>query len=179
MTFYSLDGTRPTLPDNEDYWVAPDANVIGDVIIGKQVSIWFGSTLRGDNEPIIIENGSNIQEYCVLHTDMGFPLNVAADCTIGHRVTLHGCQIERGCLIGMGTTILNGVVIGKYSVVGAGSLLTEGKKFPAKSLILGSPGKWVRQLTDAEIAEFGQAAAHYKSNIIRYRRGLSTITVPR
>lgn len=175
MTIYSLDDVSPTFPNSENYWIAPDANIVGDVRIEEWVSIWFGSTLRGDNEPILIGNGSNIQEGCILHTDMGFPLTIAADCTIGHKVILHGCTIEWGSLIGMGSTLLNGSVVGKYSVVGAGSLITEGKEFASRSLILGSPGKFIRKLSDDEISFFQKTASHYKENIFRYRNGLKQI----
>ena len=175
MTLYTLDGVHPTLPQCQNYWMAPDTHIIGDVRISEWVSIWFGSVLRGDNEPITIGEGSNIQEHCVLHTDIGFPLKVGADCTIGHRVILHGCHIEDGCLIGMGATLLNGSRIGEKSVVGANSLVTERKEFPAASLIMGSPAQLVRRLTEEECDQFGQAAAHYRSNITRYQDGFAAL----
>lgn len=175
MTIYSLNDVSPTFPNSENYWIAPDANIVGDVRIEEWVSIWFGSTLRGDNEPILIGNGSNIQEGCILHTDIGFPLTIASDCTVGHKVILHGCTIGQGSLIGMGSTLLNGSVVGEYSVVGAGSLITEGKEFASRSLILGSPSKFIRKLSDDDISFFIKAATHYKDNIFRYRNGLKQI----
>ena len=176
MGLYSLDGISPNLPPKGDYWIAPDANIIGDVTLGINVSIWFGATLRGDNEPILVGEGSNIQEACVLHTDMGFPLTIEGNCTIGHRVTLHGCTIGHDSLIGMGTTILNGAVIGAGSVVGACALITEGKVYPPGSLIVGVPGRVVRQLRKEERGPFSAAAEHYRDNISRYRNGLRTVT---
>ena len=172
MGVYSLDGVRPNLPPAARCWIAPDANIVGDVTLGADVSIWFGATLRGDNEPIVVGEGSNVQEACVLHTDMGFPLTIGIHCTIGHRATLHGCTIGACSLIGMGATILNGAVIGAGSVVGACALITEGKIFPPRSLIVGAPGRVVRQLSEEELGPFGDAADHYRDNISRYRNGL-------
>ena len=125
MTIYSLDGHTPQLAD--DTWVAPDANLIGQVILEEGASVWFGATLRGDNEPITIGRGSNVQENCVMHTDMGYPLTVGENCTIGHKVMLHGCTLGNNTLIGMGATILNGAKIGNNCLIGAGALVTEGK----------------------------------------------------
>ena len=176
MALYSLDGVGPALPGSGNCWIAPDANLIGDVRIGENVSIWFGSTLRGDNEPIVVAEGSNVQEGCVLHTDMGFPLTVGPDCTVGHRAVLHGCTVRRGSLIGMGATLLNGSDIGRDSVVGARSLITEGKTFPERSLIMGTPGRIIRALTDEEIENFRAAAQHYRENIARYKNGLTAVT---
>ena len=176
MTLFALDGIEPTLPDSGEYWIAEDANIIGNVIIGDQVSVWFGSTLRGDNEPIIIGEGSNIQENCVVHTDPGYPLHLGRSCTVGHRAMLHGCIIGENSLIGMGATILNGARIGSNAVVGACSLVTEGKEFPDFSLLKGTPAKLVRRLTADEVAEFGTAAEHYRRNIPRYRRHLRRLT---
>ena len=117
MTLYALSGVSPELPDDGDYWVAPDANVIGNVILGSGVSVWFGATLRGDNEPINIGAGTNIQENTVIHTDPGFPATIGANCTIGHKAMLHGCTIGKGALIGMGATVLNGAVIGAGAII--------------------------------------------------------------
>ncbi len=175
MTLYSLDGASPALPHSRSCWIAPDANLIGDVRIGENVSIWFGSTLRGDNEPIVIQDGSNIQEGCVLHTDMGFPLTVEPDCTVGHKALLHGCRVRQGSLVGMGAVLLNGSDIGERSVVGARSLITEGKVFPARSLIIGAPGRLIRELTDEELGDFRAAAEQYRNNIARYRTGLAPV----
>ena len=141
MTIYALDGHRPDIAT--DTWIAPDANVIGKVVIESGSSVWFGCTLRGDNEVIWINEGSNLQEHCVLHTDMGFPLTVGAGCTIGHKSMLHGCTIGENTLIGMGAIVLNGVKIGKNCIIGAGALITENKIIPDGSLVMGAPGKAV------------------------------------
>lgn len=175
MTLYALDGIAPAVPDDGDYWVAPDANVVGKVTLEKGVSVWFGSILRGDNERITVGARSNLQEHCVLHTDMSFPLTIGADCTIGHKAMLHGCTIGDGSLIGMGATVLNGAVIGKGCLIGAGALITEGKKIPDRSLVMGAPGKVVRQLDQEAIEGLMRAAEHYQQNFQRYRRGMKEI----
>lgn len=175
MTLYTLDSHAPVLPESGDFWIAPDANVIGQVIVGEAASIWFGCTLRGDNEPIVIGDGSNVQENVVMHTDMGFPLTIGANCTIGHKAMLHGCTIGEQSLIGMGATVLNGAQIGKHCLIGAGALITEGKEIPDGSLVMGAPGKVVRQLDDAAIAGLLASARHYQSNMRRYRAGLTPI----
>ncbi|WP_439560570.1 gamma carbonic anhydrase family protein [Roseinatronobacter sp.] len=172
---YELDGVRPDVPDNGDFWVAPGAHVIGNVVLGAGVSIWFGCTLRGDNEPIVLGTGTNIQENCVLHTDMGYPLTIGAECTIGHKAILHGCTIGDGSLIGMGATVLNGAVIGKGCLIGAGALVTEGKEIPDGSLVMGAPGRVVRQLDAAVRARLVQSAAGYRANMARFRAGLRAI----
>ncbi len=176
MTLYSLDGVEPTLPDTGDCWVAPDANVIGRVLLMAGASIWFGATLRGDNEPIVVGEGSNVQENCVLHTDMGFPLNIGRDCTIGHKAMLHGCTIGDGSLVGMAAVVLNGAVIGRGCLIGAGALVTEGKKIPDGSLVLGSPGRVVRDIDDAGRAELLASAEHYRAQMRRFRRGLERLS---
>ncbi len=173
MTIYSLDGVTPDLPDSDDYWIAPDANVIGKVRIGEGASVWFGATLRGDNELIDVGPGTNIQENCVLHTDMGYPLMIGANCTIGHKAMLHGCEIGDGALIGMGATVLNGAKIGAGSLIGAGALITEGKEIPEGSLVMGAPGKVIRTLDDAARAGLIASAAHYQANMRRFRDGLN------
>ena len=172
---YALDGIAPELPADDNYWVAPDANLIGKVTLEAGASVWFGCTLRGDNERITVGAGSNIQENCVLHTDMGYPLDVGANCTIGHKAMLHGCTIHDGSLIGMGATVLNGAVIGKGCLIGAGALITEGKQIPDGSLVMGAPGKVVRQLDAAAIAGLLDAAKHYQQKFRRYRLGLKEI----
>ena len=175
MTLYTLEDHAPVLPENGDYWVAPDANVIGKVILGEGANIWFGATLRGDNEAIEVGAGSNIQENCVLHTDMGYPLVIRAGCTIGHKAMLHGCVIGENSLIGMGATVLNGARIGKNCLIGAGALITEGKEIPDGSLVMGAPGKVVRMLTEAQIAGLRASALHYQQNARRFRDGLVAI----
>ncbi|RMA42388.1 gamma carbonic anhydrase family protein [Rhodophyticola porphyridii] len=170
---YSLDGITPEIA--EDTWIAPDANVIGRVVLEAGASIWFGCTLRGDNEEIRVGAGSNVQENCVFHTDPGCPLRIGADCTIGHKAMLHGCTIGDGSLIGMGATVLNGAVIGKGCLIGAGALVTEGKTIPDGSLLMGAPGKVVRELDDAARAGLLASAAHYRQNMRRFRAGLARL----
>ncbi|WP_371153342.1 gamma carbonic anhydrase family protein [Jannaschia sp. 2305UL9-9] len=170
---YALDDIEPRIAP--DAWVAPDANVIGKVTLEAGSSIWFGSTLRGDGELILVGQGSNVQENCVLHTDAGYPLTIGANCTIGHKAMLHGCTIEEGALIGMGATILNGAVIGAGSLIGAGALVTEGKIIPPGSLVMGAPGKVVRDLSEDARAGLLASAAHYRANAARFRAGLRAL----
>ena len=169
---YALDGHNPVPPENGDYWVAPGAHVIGAVIMGEGVSIWFGAVLRGDNEPLVIGEGTNIQENCVLHTDMGYPLTIGAHVTVGHKAILHGCTIGEGSLIGMGATVLNGAKIGRGCLIGAGALVTEGKEIPDGSLVMGAPGRVVRQLDAAAQAKLLDSAAGYRRNMQRFKAGL-------
>lgn len=170
---YALGDKTPQLPDDPSrFWIADEAVVIGDVRLEEEASIWFGAVLRGDNEPITIGARSNVQENCVLHTDLGFPLTIGPDCTIGHKVMLHGCTIGAGSLIGMGATILNGAVIGENCLIGAGALVTEGKAIPPNSLVLGAPGKVVRSLNDADRAMLRRGAQSYVENSRRFRAGL-------
>ncbi|MDG1458496.1 MAG: gamma carbonic anhydrase family protein [Pseudoprimorskyibacter sp.] len=175
MTIYSLDGLAPEIA--ADAWIAPDANVIGNVVIKSAASIWFCSTIRGDNETITVGAGSNVQENCVLHTDIGFPLSIGAGCTIGHKVMLHGCQIGDNSLIGMGATILNGARIGRNCLIGAGALITEGKEIPDGSLVMGMPGKVVRALDEAAIEGLRLSAQVYQANSQRFAAGLRKIEV--
>ncbi len=174
MPLYAIDdGVAPTLPADGRCWIAPDAHVIGRVILAEDVGIWFAAVLRGDNEPITIGEGSNIQEHSMLHTDPGMPLTIGRDCTIGHRAILHGCTIGDTCLVGMGATILNGAVIGEESLVGAGALVTEGKAFPPRSLIVGAPARAVRALDDDAVARLRASAAGYVRN---WKRFAATLT---
>ncbi|MCA0043813.1 gamma carbonic anhydrase family protein [Celeribacter litoreus] len=175
MTLYSLDSHAPVLPLNGDYWVAPDANVIGKVVLEEHTNIWFGATLRGDNEVIFVGEGTNIQENSVLHTDMGYPLTIGKGCTIGHKAMLHGCTIGDNSLIGMGATVLNGAKIGKNCLIGANALITENKEIPDGSLVMGAPGKVVRTLTEEQIAGLKSSALHYQQNAQRFRDGLKKI----
>lgn len=172
MTVYRLGEVAPELPEDGDYWIAPDANVIGRVHIETAVSIWFGSTLRGDDEPIVIGAGTNLQEQTVIHTDPCFPCTVGKNCTIGHKALLHGCTIGDGTLVGMGATILNGARIGNGCLIGAGALVTEGKEIPDGSLVLGMPGKVVRVLDDAAQKANLDAALRYQSRMRTYRTSL-------
>ncbi|WP_102107212.1 gamma carbonic anhydrase family protein [Oceaniglobus roseus] len=173
MTLYTLDGQSPEIDPSA--WIAPDANVIGRVRMLGASSVWFCATLRGDNEWIEVGEGSNIQENCVLHTDMGFPLTVGANCTIGHKAMLHGCTIGEGSLIGMGATVLNGAVIGRNCLIGAGALVTERKEIPDGSLVMGSPGKVVRQLDEKAIAGLLASAQGYQANARRFAAGLKPL----
>ncbi|MGB0660171.1 MAG: gamma carbonic anhydrase family protein [Mangrovicoccus sp.] len=175
MTLYAFEGRQPQLPETGDYWIAEDANVIGSVVVKDGASIWFGCTLRGDNEPITIGEGSNVQENCVMHTDMGYPLSIGKNCTIGHKAMLHGCVIGDQSLIGMGATILNGAKIGNNCLIGAGALITEGKEIPDGSLVMGSPGKVVRQLNEAQIDGLLKSALGYQDKMRRFRHGLEAI----
>lgn len=170
---YSLDGIAPQIDPSA--WVAPDANLIGRVVLEAGASVWFGATLRGDNEEIRVGAGSNVQEACILHTDMGYPLVIGADCTIGHRATLHGCTIGDGTLIGMGATVLNGARIGKGCLIGACALITEGKDIPDGSLVMGSPGKVVRDLDAAARDRLLKSAAGYRANALRFRAGMRAL----
>ena len=173
MTVYALDGIAPEIAG--DAWVAPDANLIGRVTVEAGASVWFGATLRGDNERITVGQGSNVQENCVLHTDMGFPLVIGADCTIGHKVMLHGCVIGAQSLIGMGAIILNGARVGRNCLIGAGTLITEGKDIPDGSLVMGMPGKVVRALDEDAMRGICRSAAGYRANMKRYRAGLREV----
>lgn len=173
MTLYALADASPEVVP--EAWVAPDANVIGKVTLGPEASVWFGSTLRGDNEMITVGRGSNVQENCVFHTDMGFPLTVGEDCTIGHKVMLHGCTIGDNSLIGMGATVLNGAKIGKNCLIGAGALITENKVIPDGSLVMGVPGKVVRELDAEAIQKLTASAKHYAENAARFRRDLKPL----
>ncbi len=173
---YALDGRAPRLA--ADTWVAPGAHLIGDVVLEDGASVWFNAVLRGDNERITIGAGSNVQEACVMHTDMGFPLVIGGDCTIGHKAMLHGCRIGQGSLIGMGATVLNGAVIGRGCLIGANALITEGKEIPDGSLVMGAPGKVVRMLDAQAQANLRQSAEHYRANMRRFRSGLTRLPAP-
>ena len=165
---YDFEKHTPKLDSN--CWVAPNAVVIGRVELKKDSNIWFNVTLRGDVEPIIIGEGSNIQDGSVIHTDPGCPTTIGKNVPVGHLVMLHGCIIEDDCLIGIGSTILNKAKIGKNSIIGANALVTENKVIPERSLVLGSPGKIVRQVTDKEIEEIKENALHYVENYKKYKK---------
>ncbi|MER9936034.1 gamma carbonic anhydrase family protein [Mesorhizobium sp. M0088] len=175
MPLYAIDGTEPSFADADSNWIAPDATLIGDVRVGRNVGFWFGAVIRGDNEPIVIGADTNVQEHTVMHTDPGFPLTIGEGCTIGHRALLHGCTIGDNSLIGMGAIVLNGAKIGRNSLVGAGALVTEGKEFPDNSLIVGSPAKAIRVLDDAAVARLRGSAAHYVANGKRFQAGLKKV----
>ena len=173
MTLYALGDHAPVI--HRDTWVAPDANLIGKVVLEEAASIWFGCTIRADHEEIRIGAGSNVQENCVMHIDAGFPLTIGAGCTIGHKVMLHGCTIADNTLIGMGATVLNGARIGKNCLIGAGALITEGKEIPDGSLVMGMPGKVVRALDDAAIQGLRASALHYQDNMRRFRDQMNEV----
>jgi carbonic anhydrase/acetyltransferase-like protein (isoleucine patch superfamily) len=171
MPIYTLGDKSPQL--GQDAWVAPNATLIGDVCLGAGASVWWNATLRGDNDPIHIGARTNIQDGSVLHTDEGVPMHIGNDVTVGHLVMLHGCTVGECSLIGIGSVILNRAVIGSGCIVGANTLIPEGKVFPDRVLIVGSPGKVIRELTDADVAGLKASAMHYVANALRYRTMLA------
>jgi carbonic anhydrase/acetyltransferase-like protein (isoleucine patch superfamily) len=173
MALFELDGVRPETEG--DHWIADNASVIGRVILKHNASIWFGVTARGDNDPIVIGENSNVQDGSVLHTDVGQPLTIGRDCTIGHMVMLHGCTIGDNTLVGIGSIILNGAKIGKNCLIGANCLITEGKEIPDNSLVMGAPGKVVREIGEQQAQGITLSALHYVENWKRYARGLRRI----
>ena len=175
MAIYELDREKPEFPADGQYWVADTAAVIGKVKLHTNVSIWYGSVLRGDNELIEIGTRSQIQDNATLHTDPGFPLTIGRDCVIGHNVVLHGCTIGDSSLIGIGAIVLNGAKIGAHCLVGAGALITEGKTYPDNSMILGAPAKAVRATDDQMRAMIARAADVYVKRWKRYAAGLKRL----
>lgn len=173
MTLYALGTYSPKC--HADSWVAPDANLIGQVILEQGASVWFGTTIRADHEEIRIGQGTNVQENCVFHIDDGYPMTIGEGCTIGHKVMLHGCTIGDNTLIGMGATVLNGARIGKNCLIGAGALVTENKVIPDNSLVMGMPGKVVRSLDEAAIEGLRASALHYQENMRRFRDELRAV----
>ncbi|MDO1584360.1 gamma carbonic anhydrase family protein [Rhizobium oryzicola] len=175
MPLYTLGESSPKTPADGRYWVAPGAHVIGKVDIGEDVGIWFGVTIRGDNEWITIGSGTNIQENTLIHTDWGFPATIGQGCTIGHGAIIHGCTIGNNSLVGMGATILNGAKIGNNCLVGANALVTEGKEFPDNSLIVGSPAKAIRTLDEEAVAKLKLSAENYIRNWKRFASELRPV----
>ena len=175
MTIYALGDSRPQFPPAGEYWVAPSASVIGNVILHPNASIWFGAVLRGDNEPITIGPDTNIQDGSVLHTDMGSPLTLGRGVTVGHKAMLHGCEVGDYSLIGIGAVVLNGVKIGKNCIIGANALLTQGKIIPDNSLVVGQPGKVVRERDPEQIAVLRMSAEHYVQNWKRFAAELRAV----
>lgn len=173
MPIYAIDDVLPELPEAGSYWIAPDAVVIGHVRLAANTGVWFGAVLRGDNELIDIGEGSNVQDRCVLHTDPGSPLTVGRGCTVGHSAILHGCRVGDNTLIGMGAIVLNGARIGNNCIVGAQSLVPEGKTIPDNSLVIGAPGRVVRELTPEQIAMIEASAVNYQQNWRRFAAGLA------
>lgn len=168
-SLYELSGKRPRLPKSRKCWIAPGAHVIGDVVLGEDTSVWFNVVVRADNDTITIGDGTNVQDGSVVHADPGVPCSVGKHCTIGHKVTLHGCSVGDGSLIGMGAVVLNHAKIGKNCLVGAGSLVKEHATFPDNSLIIGSPAKLVRTLSDTQAAAISQGASGYVANSRKFK----------
>ena len=175
MSVYSLGDSKPQLPREGEYWIAPSATVLGNVILHPGASIWFNAVLRGDNDPIVIGADSNIQDGSILHTDLGSPLTIGAGVTVGHKVMLHGCEIGANSLIGIGAVVLNGARIGKNCLIGANALITEGKVIPDNSLVMGQPGKVVRERDPEHVAVLKMSADHYVQNWKRYAAGLKAV----
>jgi carbonic anhydrase/acetyltransferase-like protein (isoleucine patch superfamily) len=175
MNVYSLGDFRPELPESGDYWIAPNAMVIGRVVLKQNASVWFGATLRGDNEPIVVGENSNVQDGSVLHTDMGSPLIIGANVTVGHMVMMHGCTIGDGSLIGIGAVVLNGAKIGKNCLIGAKCLITEGKEIPDNSVVMGAPGKVVRELSPENAQRIADGAVGYVRNWRRFKATMAPI----
>ncbi len=173
MGLYELDELRPRV--GPDCYLAPDATLIGDVRLGRAASVWFQTVIRADNDSILIGDETNIQDRCVLHVDPGEPMTIGDGVTVGHGAVLHGCSISNQCLIGIGTTILNGARIGHLCLIGANSLITRGREIPERSLVIGSPGKIIREVTDQEVAVIERSAAGYVEQARRYRTGVAAI----
>ena len=176
MNVYNLGDASPTLPGEDEYWIAPNAVVLGNVILKKNASIWFGATLRGDNDPIVIGENSNVQDGSVLHTDTGSPLTIGSNVTVGHLVMLHGCTIGDNSLVGIGSIILNGAKIGNNCLIGANVLITEGKEIPDNSLVMGAPGKVVRDISAQQAQMLTGSALSYVANWKRYKAGLTPVS---
>lgn len=173
MAIYQLDEFTPRIADSA--WVADSARVIGNVELAEDASVWFGAVLRGDTEPLRVGKGSNVQDGSVIHADVGYPVTLGENVTVGHQVTLHGCTVGDGSLIGIRAVVMNGAKIGRHCIVGAGSLVTEGKDFPDGSLIVGTPAKVVRQLTPEQIEMLKRSGEHYVRNAHRFKTGLKKI----
>ncbi len=173
MSLYTIDGVRVELPSQGNYWVAPNAILIGKVKLGDHASVWFGAVVRGDNDLIDIGTRTNIQDGCILHTDTGFPMVIGEGCTVGHMAMLHGCTIGPNTLIGIGATLLNGSRIGQNCIIGAHSLIPEGKEIPDNSLVMGSPGRVVREVSVEDAEHLKTLAQHYVDNNARYNAGFA------
>ncbi len=172
MTVYALGSLAPQLPSEDEYWIAPTASVMGDVILKKNASIWWGAVARGDTDTLIIGENSNVQDGSVLHADHGIPLVIGANVTVGHMVMLHGCTIGDNSLIGIGSIVLNGARIGRNCLIGAGALIPEGKEIPDNSLVMGAPGKVIREVGEHQAQVLKASALHYVENWKRFRRDL-------
>ncbi len=175
MSVLALGDKQPQLPPEGEYWIAPNATVVGDVILKPGASVWFGVTIRGDNDPITIGENTNIQDGSVLHSDPGEPLTIGANVTVGHMAMLHSCEIGDNTLIGIGAVVLGRAKIGKNCLIGANALITEGKEIPDGSLVMGQPGKVIRQLEEGQIAGLKASADHYVQNWRRYAREMREV----
>ncbi|MDR3499234.1 MAG: gamma carbonic anhydrase family protein [Parvibaculum sp.] len=175
MPIFALGARAPVLPPEGEYWIAPNAQVMGNVRLERNASIWFNAVLRGDNELITIGENSNVQDGSVLHTDPGSPLTIERNVTIGHMVMLHGCTIGEGSLVGIGSIVLNNTRIGKGCLIGANTLIPEGKEIPDNSMVLGAPGRVVKTLTEEQAAALRLSADHYVQNWQRYARELKLV----
>ena len=173
MAIYQLDNKVPVIPAS--CYIAPEATIIGQVTLGERVTVMAGAVVRGDNEPVVVGDDSNIQEGCVLHTDPGLPTTVGKGVTVGHQVMLHGCTIDDGTLIGVGAVVLNNAVIGKDCLVGAGAVITEGKSFPDRSVIFGSPAKAAREVTEDNVLRLRMSTENYVRRGTQYKTGLKRI----
>lgn len=176
MAIYALNNRAPTF--GEGSWIADNATVVGAVTAGRNVSIWYSAVVRGDNDPITIGDNSNVQDGSILHTDDGIPLTIGANVTIGHMAMLHGCTIGDGSLIGINAVVLNNAVVGKSCIIGAKALIPEGKVIPDRSLVVGTPGRIIRQLTDAEVASLLGNADNYIAHAREYEEGLVRLDGP-
>ena len=176
MPIYSLGNVTPELPNDDEYWIAPNAVVMGRVILKKNASVWWGCTLRGDNDPIVVGENSNVQDGSVLHTDLGTPLIIGANVTVGHMAMLHGCDIGDGSLIGIGAVVLNGAKIGRNCLIGSKALIPEGKVIPDNSLVMGMPGKVVREVSETQLETLRTSALGYVLNWKRYKAGLAPVS---
>src|SRR6201992_3034938 len=175
MAIYELDGQAPELPADGNYFIADTATVIGKIRLLPGASVWVGAVLRGDNGWIESGKNHNVQDTSPCHTDRGFPLTIGKGCTVGHNVILHGCTLEDGALVGMGSIVMNGARIGRGSIVGAGSVITKGKQFPEHSLIIGAPARVIRTLEPAQVEKMGGAARSYQRNGPRFKKDLKKI----
>jgi carbonic anhydrase/acetyltransferase-like protein (isoleucine patch superfamily) len=175
MRIFDLDGAGVEWPEDGQCWVAPTAVLIGKVRLDSMSSVWFSTVIRGDNELIHIGQNTNIQDGCVLHTDMGYPLVIGPDCTVGHMAMLHGCTVARNSLIGIGATLLNGVKVGENCIIGAHTLLPQGKEIPDNSLVMGTPGRVVREIRPEEFPNITALSRHYMKNWQRYKKGLQPV----
>ena len=175
MAIYALGDVTPVFPETGNYWIAPDAQVMGNIVLKENASVWFGAVLRGDNDPIVIGENSNVQDGAVMHTDIGCPLTLGVNVTVGHQAMLHGCTVGDNSLIGIGATVLNGAKIGRNCLIGAHALVGEGKEIPDNSMVLGMPGKVVRELGEDNEKMMLLSADIYVENWKRFKKTLKEV----